>query len=95
MAVLAEATQEIMSKEKILVAELAQGDSYTKRARPTLVYSGLVAMLVEGIEAIPFTAPEQFWPIWGGVCGVWIIGRSAEKIKGNGKKGKVLSAIMG
>ncbi len=93
MALIAEATQEISSKEKILVAELSQGDPYTKRARPTLVYSGLLAMVVEGIEAIPFTAPEQFWTIWGGVCGVWIIGRSAEKIKGKGNK--VISAITG
>lgn len=93
MAIISQATQEISSKEKILVAELQQGDAYTKRARPTLVYSGLVAMIVQGIEAIPFTAPEQFWAIWGGVCGVWIIGRSAEKIKGNGNK--VVRAITG
>ncbi len=29
------------AKERILVAELQQGDSYTKRARPTVVYFGL------------------------------------------------------
>jgi hypothetical protein len=30
------------AKERILVAELQQGDSYTKRARPTVVYFGLL-----------------------------------------------------
>lgn len=32
---------ELGAKERILVAELSQGDSYTKRARPTVVYAGL------------------------------------------------------
>ena len=32
---------ELSAKERILVAELKQGDSYTKRARPTVVYVGL------------------------------------------------------
>lgn len=32
---------ELSAKERILVAELTQGDSYTKRARPTVVYAGL------------------------------------------------------
>jgi hypothetical protein len=30
------------AKERIIVAELQQGDSYTKRARPTVVYFGLI-----------------------------------------------------
>lgn len=34
--------QQLESKERILVAELNQGDTYTKRARPTVVYMGLV-----------------------------------------------------
>ncbi len=33
---------ELQAKERILVAELNQGDNYTKRARPTVVYAGLV-----------------------------------------------------
>lgn len=33
---------ELKVKQEILVAELQQGDSYTKRARPTVVYAGLV-----------------------------------------------------
>lgn len=30
------------AKERVLVAELKQDDAYTKRARPTVVYAGLV-----------------------------------------------------
>lgn len=30
------------AKERIIVAELQQGDSYTKRARPSVVYFGLI-----------------------------------------------------
>lgn len=37
---------EMSSKERVLVAELTQGDSYTKRARPTVVYAGLVFILL-------------------------------------------------
>ena len=33
--------QEMESKERVMVAELNQGDNYTKRARPTVVYFGL------------------------------------------------------
>ena len=32
---------ELSAKERVLVAELKQGDAYTKRARPTVVYAGL------------------------------------------------------
>lgn len=32
---------ELQAKERVLVAELSQGDRYTKRARPTVVYAGL------------------------------------------------------
>ena len=33
---------ELGAKEHFLVAELAQGADYTKRARPTVVYAGLI-----------------------------------------------------
>jgi len=33
---------ELQAKERILVAELQQDDNYTKRARPTVVYAGLL-----------------------------------------------------
>ena len=82
--------QELSSKEKILVAELQQGDSYTKRARPTVVYAGLVfiffnyilvpvAQSLFGAEVAPFPLPGYFWGAWGGIVGTWTIGRSFEK----------------
>ena len=36
--------------------------------------------------------PSQFWMTWGGVCSIWIIGRSVEK---RGITGKAVSMIMG
>ena len=33
--------QELQAKERVLVAELTQGSTYTKAARPTVVYYGL------------------------------------------------------
>ena len=40
------------AKERILVAELQQGDSYTKRARPSVVYFGL-AMIALNYLVVP------------------------------------------
>lgn len=36
--------------------------------------------------------PSQFWMTWGGVCSIWIIGRSAEK---RGITAKAVSLITG
>lgn len=38
---------ELDAQKSIIVAELQQGDKYTKRARPTVVYVGLVFILLE------------------------------------------------
>jgi len=38
---------ELKVQESILVAELQQGDRYTKRARPTVIYVGLFFILLE------------------------------------------------
>lgn len=82
--------QTLQSKEKILVAELSQGDNYTKRARPTVVYAGLVfiginyvlfpAMAVFLNKTVPvLELPSDFWYAWGGICSAWCVGRSFEK----------------
>ena len=39
--------QELNAKMEIIKAELTQGDTYTKRARPTIVYMGLIFVLLE------------------------------------------------
>ena len=81
---------EMNAKRDIIVAELAQGDNYTKRARPTIIYVGLfmavfnytlapiISMLVT--KALPLLViPAEFWTIWGGVCGLYVWQRTKEK----------------
>lgn len=94
----------------IVTAEMAQGDNYTKRARPSIVYFGLVAIGLVHV-ALPILAwlallktgkplsdmptislPSEFWTTWGGVCGVWIIGRSWER---TGAANKIVGMITG
>lgn len=97
-----ELTAEIQAKERIMVAEMAQGDNYTKRARPTVVYAGLAFFLIDMVSrfATHFTGtpipetqiPMEFWVAWGGVVGVYSIGRTAEK---RGANGKLTSAVTG
>ena len=81
---------EIAAKERILVAELQQSDDYTRRARPSVVYFGLLLTFVNyvlvpwvarfsGVESQPIEIPSQFWLAWGGIVGTWVIGRTAEK----------------
>jgi len=87
---------EIDARMKVMVAELSQGDAYTKRARPTLAYAGLVAMAVNhvilpwvtyllGKEIPVINLPTEFWLGWSGVVATWSIGRTMEK-RGNGNK---------
>ncbi|MBD3223449.1 MAG: hypothetical protein GF313_01865 [Caldithrix sp.] len=95
--------KELQAKERVLVAELQQGDNYTKRARPTVVYAGLIFIfinyvLVPMIQALadapvkPFDLPVEFWAAWGGIVGTWTIGRSAEK---RGANNRLTRAITG
>lgn len=107
---------ELGAKERTLVAELQQGDNYTKRARPTVVYAGLVFIAINHVlfpmsarmltlfagEALsteeiamltaPIDLPTEFWAAWGGICSVWVLGRSAER---RGIHNKLVSAITG
>ena len=46
---------ELQTKERIMVAELTQGDNYTKRARPTVVYGGLF-MIFYNYSLVPLFA---------------------------------------
>ena len=81
---------ELQAKERVLVAELTQGDNYTKRARPTVVYAGLgfiffnfclVPVLAKlfGADMEPLELPTEFWYGWAGIVGTWSIGRTMEK----------------
>ncbi|WP_340113173.1 holin family protein [Maribellus mangrovi] len=84
--------KELDARQEIIKAELAQGDKYTKRARPTIVYSGLafiflvyvivpVIAYISGANEMPdIQLPNEFWWAWGTVVGVYGVGRSAEKM---------------
>ena len=100
----------ISAQKEIIVAEMSQGDAYTKRARPTIVYFGLaaigivhvlfpiiawIALVVKSkpLEIMPnIQLPAEFWYVWGGVCSIWIIGRTMER---KGISGKLVEIING
>ena len=95
--------QELQAKERILVAELQQGSTYTKAARPSVVYYGLFAIFFNysflpclqwavGDVPKPFELPTEFWVAWGGIVGTWSIGRSAER---RGARNKATSLVTG
>ena len=95
--------KELETKERVITSELQQGDNYTKRARPTVVYFGLLVILynycivptIQMLKDIPlelFVLPTEFWLAWGGIVATWSIGRSSEK---RGNKDKVTSFITG
>ena len=94
---------EVDAKMRIITAELNQSDNYTKRARPTIVYSGLIFIFIVHV-AFPIITywtgnpmpelvlPEAFWWSYSGVTGAYAIGRSMEK---RGVRSKVTSIMSG
>lgn len=91
----------------IIESEMQSGDSYTKRARPTVVYFGLLVIALnhvilpwgayffpptEGATMPQISLPEEFWWAWSGVVGLWVVGRSAEK---SGLANKATRAVTG
>lgn len=97
------------AQKSVMTAELSQGDNYTKRARPTVVYAGLAFIALVHVvfpmiawftsqEMPELTLPPEFWWAWTGVCSAWVIGRSAEKrgaAKDAGLMGKMTRMITG
>lgn len=106
----------VKAQRDIIVAELEQGDTFTKRARPMIIYTGLAVMVFnhalipfinrciewymlttgKSIEAFadltPIDMPAEFWYVWGGVCSVYAVGRTAEK---RGARSKLINWITG
>lgn len=84
-------TAEVNAKKEVMLAELSQGDTYVKRARPSIIYAGLLLALVEAalkavghftgnpMPEITSFVPKEFWMAWTGVAGSFVIGRSAER----------------
>lgn len=97
---------ELKTRSEIIKAEMEHGNNYTKNARPTIVYMGLIftAIVYVIIPSIAYFTgtpsdqmpdiqlPSEFWWAWGTVVSVYGIGRSAEKY---GIKNKVTSLITG
>lgn len=94
---------ELQAKERIIVAEMSQGDNYTKRARPTLIYFGMLMIFVNyvlvpliqslnGVDFQPFDLPVEFWFAWGGAVSVYSVGRSMEK---RGSQNRFSGAVTG
>lgn len=95
---------EISAKSAIMIAEMNQEDNYTKRARPTIVYAGLVMFFLDFAVRILayFLYPDlpqpsgfmevAFTAAWASVTGVYSIGRTAEK---RGVNNRAISAITG
>lgn len=95
--------RQLEAKERILVAELQQGDRFTKRARPSVVYFGLGMIFInycfmpilqywKETPITTFDLPAEFWWAWGGIVATWSIGRTAEK---RGIKNKMVSLFTG
>jgi hypothetical protein len=94
---------EMDAKARVLEAELRQGDTFTKRARPSVVYGGLLLVFLNHV-VLPWIAhftsgappsieiPAMFWTAWGGICATWVIGRTAEK---RGAGNRLTSLITG
>ena len=91
------------AQKEIIVAEMNQGDKFTKRARPMVVYAGLGFIFLVHVflpmfshfkgTAIPtLSLPQEFWWAWSSVVGIWAIGRSCEKY---GASNKLISTITG
>ena len=85
-----EITAEITAKERIIIAELQQGSTAVKMARPSIIYVGLALMCLNyglipllaslGLaELQKVTLPVEFWAGWTTVVGIYAIGRTAEK----------------
>lgn len=93
----------VEAQKSIIVAEMNQGDAFTKRARPTIVYCGLaftfmvhvafpMIVFFAGEDLPDLSLPKEFWWAWTGVCGIWVFGRSMEK---RGATNKVIDMITG
>ena len=84
--------KELDTRVDIIKSEMSQGDVFTKRARPSVVYSGLLFVAIIHVilpivsfamkEPLPdITLPSEFWWAWGTVVGVYGVGRTYEKMK--------------
>jgi ElaB/YqjD/DUF883 family membrane-anchored ribosome-binding protein len=95
--------REIDASKDVILAEMHQGDTYTRRARPTVVYVGLglfiinygllpIAARFHGNDYTPIAFPAEFWWAWSTVVSVWFVGRTMER---RGLKTPLLEKVTG
>lgn len=88
--------QKDKSTAQIITAEVQQDDKYTKRARPTVIYVGIL-LIIWAYAVIPVLnnqfdweiaheIPNFFWQAWAAIVSVYAGGRSLEKWKKSGDK---------
>lgn len=93
----------INAQKEIVVSEMSQGDNFTKRARPTVVYAGLAFIFFDHVAlpiysffssgAVPnVSLPSEFWWAWTGCVGIWMVGRTMEK---RGSTSEIVAKITG
>ncbi len=92
-------------KQALMVAEMSQGNDFTKNARPMVVYAGLFFIFIvhvvipllafispeKSYNKTTFILPEQFWWAWSSVVSVWVLGRSYEKINAPNMISKIIT----
>ena len=78
--------KELEAKERIIVAELNQEDKYVKRARPSIIYVGLIMAIgpaiakIAGVDLdVQDLVHAEFWTAWKTTVSIYAIGRTAEK----------------
>ncbi|KJZ07799.1 hypothetical protein TW85_24700 [Marinomonas sp. S3726] len=100
---------ELGAKERVLVAELKQGDTYTKRARPTVVYSGLafiginyvlfplLGRILNGFGLDIDTSPLADLPLefWGAWGGICATWSIGRSMEKRGANNPVVRSITG
>jgi hypothetical protein len=93
---------ELGAKERIMIAELEQGDNFTKRARPFVIYTGPVIVVllilmhyVCVFAKIPIPPTPDFVPwylgAWASYGSIYAVGRTIEKYGGGSNLTKMVT----
>jgi len=97
------------AQKSIIVAEMQQGDKFTKRARPTVVYAGLAFIFLNNVvpkialyvaalsgKVIP-TMPQMELPteFWWAWTSICSVWAVGRTMEKRGAEGKILSLITG
>lgn len=92
-------TGDLANQRELIKAELSNEDPYVRRARPTIIWVGIIIFLFNyallpfittmvqlfggGFSFVPITLPTEFWGVWGIYTGGYAYLRTREKQGGN------------